>query len=75
MSPNRRPTARERGEFGQSIRKKVPRSSHGQWSAGPERSDPIGLIEDRSKHRAGLLAGIRQHRREDQSASKPEVMG
>ena len=62
MSLNQHSTVKERAEFGESLGKKVPRSSHAHWSAGSERCDPIGLLEDQNKDRVDWLVPVRRGR-------------
>jgi uncharacterized protein (DUF2252 family) len=56
------PTVEERSQFGKSLRKQAPRTSHAQWSPEPGRPAPIGLIEDQNKDRVDWLVPVR-HRR------------
>ena len=62
MSLNQHSTVKERAEFGESLGKKVPRSSPAHWSAGSERCDPIGLLEDQNKDRVDWLVPVRRGR-------------
>ncbi len=52
-------TRAERYAAGKAQRKKVPRSSHGEWSTDPERPDPISLLEKANETRLENLVPIR----------------
>ena len=41
----------ERTGFGKSLRKVVPRSSHGHWAPAPGRPNPISLLQEQDKGR------------------------
>ncbi len=62
MTSSPRQTVKERAELGKSLRKRAPRTSHAQWSAGSARPDPIGLLEDQNKNRLDWLAPVRRGR-------------
>lgn len=56
----RRPVARaERYDLGRSLRRKVPRSSLGDWEPPRGRPDPVQLIMDNHEGRLGRLVPIR----------------
>ena len=55
-------TPRQRAERGRGARVKVPRSIHGEWSAGPHRHDPIDILEQQEATRAPELVPIRHAR-------------
>jgi uncharacterized protein (DUF2252 family) len=62
----RRPVA-ERQEYGRSLRKTAPRSSHGDWSPASDRPDPLALLTGQDADRIGFLVPIR-HQRMSESA-------
>lgn len=55
-------TARERAALGKQARAAVPRSSHVEFSPGPERPDPLQIIERQSATRLPELVPIRYGR-------------
>lgn len=55
-------TARERAALGKEARAAVPRSSHVEFSPGPERPDPLEIIERQSATRLPELVPIRYGR-------------
>jgi hypothetical protein len=52
----------KRHERGREARRTVPRSSHAGWAPGPDRLDPIGLLESQAKGRLEELMPIRYAR-------------
>ncbi|MGA5898589.1 DUF2252 domain-containing protein [Streptomyces venetus] len=52
----------ERAAEGRSARRRVPRSSHGSFEAGPERFDPVDVVERQSATRVADLVPIRYAR-------------
>ena len=69
MSKKRRPTTgpnvvspEERREYGRSLRDKTPLESHAEWSPGPERADPVKLIEEQNEDRISWLVPVRRAR-------------
>jgi uncharacterized protein (DUF2252 family) len=56
------PAADERMAEGRSLRKKVPRSSHGDWIAPANRPDPMGLLKIADRGRLAELLPIRYAR-------------
>ena len=75
QKPARRPSGRavtaatrryaspaERAEAGRSLRSDAPRSSHATWEPGPDRPDPIGLLEEQAATRVPELVPIRYGR-------------
>ncbi|QOV36709.1 DUF2252 domain-containing protein [Streptomyces ferrugineus] len=52
----------ERAAYGRDARKRAPRSGHGRYEAGADRSDPIGVIERQSATRVQDLVPIRYGR-------------
>jgi uncharacterized protein (DUF2252 family) len=52
----------DRATRGKSLRKPAPRSSHASWEPGPNRSDPIALLEDQAAVRVPELVPIRYAR-------------
>ena len=47
---------------GKALRREVPRSSHGDWSAAQDRPDPVDLITDQDETRVQSLVPIRHWR-------------
>ena len=52
----------ERTARGKACREAVPRSSHGVWEPGPERRDPVDLLEGQAATRVPELVPIRYGR-------------
>jgi uncharacterized protein (DUF2252 family) len=52
----------ERAAHGKAARKRVPRSSHGEWAPASDRPDPIALLEEQAAERAQDLVPIRYGR-------------
>jgi uncharacterized protein (DUF2252 family) len=52
----------KRREAGKSLRERVPRSSHGQWSPAARRRDPLDMVTESSKGRIPELVPIRYGR-------------
>ncbi len=57
-----RPTRAERYAMGESLRKKCPRTSHGEWKPSKDRPDPIRLVEESDKGRIPQLVPLRHGR-------------
>jgi len=57
-----RPTRAERYAMGESLRKKCPRTSHGEWKPSKDRPDPVRLIEESDKGRIPELVPLRHGR-------------
>jgi len=55
-------TPAERAERGKEARAAVPRESHAVFDPGPDRPDPIGLLEEQAKSRVPELVPIRRGR-------------
>ena len=55
-------TAAERQDYGKSLRKQVPRSSHGNWAPAADRPDPIELLQQQDKGRLQSLVPIKYGR-------------
>ncbi len=55
----------ERRAEGKAIRKKVPRSSHGEWSPPSDRPDPVDVITSQDTGRVQWLVPIRHGRMSD----------
>jgi uncharacterized protein (DUF2252 family) len=55
-------TISERRANGRNRRKTVPRSSLGEWNPGPERSDPVALVEEQNENRLQWLVPVRRGR-------------
>jgi uncharacterized protein (DUF2252 family) len=47
---------------GRALRSRAPRSSHGEWTALPDRPDPVSLLEDQARDRVPHLVPIRYGR-------------
>ena len=60
--PIGRKTIQQRRELGKSLRKRVPRTSHAEWSPGSTRPEPVGLLEQQNKERLGFLVPVRRAR-------------
>ncbi len=56
------PTVAERVARGQAARADVPRSAHAEFDPGPERPDPVALLERQAKTRVPELVPIRYGR-------------
>jgi uncharacterized protein (DUF2252 family) len=54
--------AAERRQAGQALRKIVPRSLHGRWTASAGRRDPVDIIVESGRHRIASLLPIRYDR-------------
>jgi uncharacterized protein (DUF2252 family) len=54
--------AAERRRAGQTLRKIVPRSTHGRWLPAPSRRDPIDILIESGRHRIASLLPIRYDR-------------
>ena len=57
-----RPTPAQRKADGKARRKKVPRSSHGEWSPPADRPDPVEMITNQDADRLQWLVPIRHYR-------------
>ena len=55
-------TPEERIGYGLSLRESTPLASHAEWSPGPERPDPVQLIEEQNRHRLSWLVPVRRSR-------------
>ena len=55
-------TPKQRREYGRSLRDTAPRSSHADWSADPDRADPVELIENQNEDRVEWLVPVRRTR-------------
>ncbi len=55
-------TPRERADRGRQARVTVPRASHGDWSAAPDRRDPLSILEQQELTRVPELVPIRHAR-------------
>jgi uncharacterized protein (DUF2252 family) len=56
------PDPKERLAVGRTLREKVPRSSHAEWAAPPNRHDPIELLKATDRGRLAPLLPIRYGR-------------
>jgi uncharacterized protein (DUF2252 family) len=52
----------DRAASGRSLRSEAPRSSHAAWEPGPDRPDPIALLEEQAAERLPELVPIRYGR-------------
>ena len=55
-------TLEERAEHGRLLREQVPHAIHGEWSPGPDRTDPVRLIEEQNHGRLEWLVPVRRWR-------------
>ena len=53
---------KERAECGRALRSRVPRSAHGEFAPGPDRPDPITVLEEQSARRVPELVPVRYGR-------------
>ncbi|MFN8160276.1 MAG: DUF2252 domain-containing protein [Solirubrobacterales bacterium] len=63
--PSRRPgwsSPEERRAAGRAARKRVPRSSHGEWVPPADRRDPVEVLEEQAESRVAELVPIRYGR-------------
>ena len=56
------PTTEERAARGKQARASVPRRSHAEWSPGPDRRDPVDILQDQATSRVPELVPIRYGR-------------
>src|SRR3989440_12299729 len=55
-------TLADRRAAGRELRKKVPRSSHAEWTPAADRSDPLSLLEEQNCSRLPHLVPLRYER-------------
>jgi len=55
-------TPEQRTEYGRSLRENTPLERHSEWSPGPDRPDPVQLIEDQNADRIPWLVPVRRAR-------------
>jgi uncharacterized protein (DUF2252 family) len=55
-------TPREREAAGKSARRRAPRSIQGRWEPGPDRPDPVEILEEQDRTRIPELISIRHGR-------------
>jgi uncharacterized protein (DUF2252 family) len=55
-------TVAERVARGKAARSQAPRSAHGKWKPGPDRPDPIALLEEQAASRIPELVPVRYGR-------------
>lgn len=55
-------TVEERRRRGKARRNEVPRSSHAEWAPGPDRPDPVALLEEQNEARLPWLVPVRRGR-------------
>ncbi len=60
--PPVRATREWRTARGRAARAEVPRASHAEFTAGPDRTDPLSLLEDQARTRVPELLPIRYGR-------------
>ncbi|MGC1749017.1 MAG: DUF2252 family protein, partial [Pseudolabrys sp.] len=58
----RRPSITERMAAGKALRERVPRKSHANYYAGPNRPDPIEILERQNATRVQKLVPVRYNR-------------
>jgi uncharacterized protein (DUF2252 family) len=56
------PSVQQRAELGKSTRRKIPRESHADWDAKPDRPNPVELLEAQDATRIAELIPIRYGR-------------
>jgi uncharacterized protein (DUF2252 family) len=52
----------ERQKMGKALRKRAPRSSHGDWTPAPDRPDPLSLLQAQDESRLQHLVPIKYGR-------------
>jgi hypothetical protein len=62
MSAKTNGTLSERLAKGKALRQRAPRSAHAHWEPGPDRPDPVALLESSSQGRVPELIPIRYGR-------------
>ena len=55
----------EQQELGRSLRVETPRTAHSDWTARPQRPDPVALLEEQNESRVPWLVPIRRARMAD----------
>ena len=55
-------TPEQRTEYGRSLRGSTPLERHSEWSPGPDRADPVQLIEGQNADRIPWLVPVRRAR-------------
>lgn len=55
-------TPDQRHALGCSLRHTAPHDSHGEWLPGPDRKDPVGLMEEQNANRIDWLLPVRRAR-------------
>src|SRR5579864_6071729 len=55
-------TLADRRAVGRELRKKVPRSSHAEWTPAADRPDPLSLLEEQNRSRLPHLVPLRYER-------------
>ena len=63
-------TREERVARGRAARAEVPRSSHAEFTVGPERADPLTLLEGQAVTRVPELVPIRYGRMASSAVSR-----
>ncbi|MFF2542704.1 DUF2252 domain-containing protein [Kitasatospora sp. NPDC058063] len=56
------PSASDPVSAGRRVRRNVPRSAHGTWTPGPDRADPVDILEAQAATRVPELVPIRYGR-------------
>ena len=59
---NKNLSVEERTALGKSLRKAVPRSSHGDWTPAADRPDPLELLRNQDEGRLQYLLPIKYGR-------------
>jgi uncharacterized protein (DUF2252 family) len=62
VASNQLPTTAERESAGKSARRRAPRSIQGRWEPGPDRPDPVEILEEQDRTRIPELIAIRHGR-------------
>ena len=62
MQPHEMLSRAERREKGRTLRKQVPRSSHGNWTPAADRADPLSLLQAQDEGRIQQLLPIKYGR-------------
>ena len=55
-------TTSERESAGKAARRRAPRSIQGRWEPGPDRPDPVEILEEQDRNRVPELIAIRHGR-------------
>ncbi len=55
-------STQEAAAAGRSVRREIPRSSHGEWAPPADRPDPVKIIEEQNADRVSRLVPLRRGR-------------